>query len=83
MEHFRLTYIIDKVAKKKGIVVRHRNSGYSMLLTPDAEESKHWYVFETKGKNILNALRYSRLTFTLWEKSKIANPETIFKHLKD
>jgi hypothetical protein len=47
----------------KGIVVRHRNSGYTTLITPDAEDSKYWYVFETKGKNILNALRYSKIDF--------------------
>jgi hypothetical protein len=47
----------------KPIVVRHRNSGYTTLITPLAEDSEYWYVLETKGKNILDALRYSKIDF--------------------
>jgi hypothetical protein len=47
----------------KTIVVRHRNSGYSTTITPLAEDSKYWYVLETKGKNILDALRYTKIDF--------------------
>ncbi len=49
----------------KSIVVRHRNSGYTTLITPHAEDSKYWYVLETKGKGkkILDALRYSKTDF--------------------
>jgi hypothetical protein len=47
----------------KSIVVRHRNSGYTTLITPLAEDSKYWYVLGTKGKNILDALHYSKLDF--------------------
>jgi hypothetical protein len=47
----------------KAIVVRHRNSGYCTTITPLAEDSRYWYVLETKGKNILDALRYSKIDF--------------------
>jgi hypothetical protein len=47
----------------KPIVVRNRNSGYTRLISPLAEDSKYWYVFETKGKDILDALRYSKIDF--------------------
>jgi hypothetical protein len=47
----------------KTIVVRHRNSGYSTTITPLAEDSKYWYILETKGKNISDALRYSKIDF--------------------
>jgi hypothetical protein len=45
------------------IVVRHRNSGYTTLITPLAEDSKDWYVLETKGKKVSDALRYSKTDF--------------------
>jgi hypothetical protein len=47
----------------KTIVVRHRNSGHSTTITPLAEDSKYWYVIETKGKNISDALRYAKIDF--------------------
>ena len=47
----------------KAIVVRHRNSGYTTLITPLAEDSEYWYVHETKGKNMSDALRYSKIDF--------------------
>jgi hypothetical protein len=47
----------------KPIVVRHRNSGYTTLITPLAEDSKYWYVLETKGRDILESLRYSKIDF--------------------
>ena len=47
----------------KRIVVRHRNSGYTTLITPLTEDSQYWYVLETKGKDVLNALRYSKIDF--------------------
>jgi hypothetical protein len=47
----------------KTIVVRHRNSGYSTTITPLAEDSKYWYVLDTKDKNTLDALRYSKIDF--------------------
>jgi hypothetical protein len=47
----------------KAIVVRHRNSGFSTTITPLAEDSKYWYVLETKGKNIVDALRYAKTDF--------------------
>ena len=47
----------------KTIVVRHRNLGYSTTITPLAEDSKYWYVPETKGRNIIDALRYSKTDF--------------------
>jgi hypothetical protein len=30
----------------KPIVARHRNSGYTTLITPLAEDSEHWYVLD-------------------------------------
>jgi hypothetical protein len=47
----------------KSIVVRHRNSGYCTTITPLAEDSKHWYVLKTKGKDISDTLRYSKTDF--------------------
>lgn len=47
----------------KPIVVRHRNSGFTTLITPLAEDSKNWYVLETNGKDVLDALRYSKMDF--------------------
>ena len=47
----------------KAIVVRHRNSGYTTLITPLAEDSKYWYTRETKGKNVTDELRYSKIDF--------------------
>jgi hypothetical protein len=47
----------------KSIVVRHKNSGYTTLITPLAEDSEYWYVLETKGKDVLDALHYSKIDF--------------------
>jgi hypothetical protein len=47
----------------KSIVVRHRNSGYTTPITPLAEDSKCWYTLETKGKKVLDTLRYSKTDF--------------------
>jgi hypothetical protein len=48
----------------KSIVVRHRNSVYTTLITPLAEDSKYWYVLEIEGEgNVLDALRYSKIDF--------------------
>jgi hypothetical protein len=47
----------------KAIVVRHRNSGYCTTITPLAEDSRYWYVLKTKGKSILDALRYAKIDF--------------------
>jgi hypothetical protein len=47
----------------KTIVVRHRNSGYTTLITPIAEDSRYRYVLETEGKNVANALCYSKIDF--------------------
>ena len=47
----------------KSIVVRHRNSGYCTTITPLAEDPKYWYVLETKGKDVLDALRYAKTDF--------------------
>jgi hypothetical protein len=47
----------------KPIVVRHRKSGYTTLITPITEDSRYWYVIEAEGKNVLDALRYSKTDF--------------------
>ncbi|CAN5178687.1 hypothetical protein BH18THE2_BH18THE2_14530 [soil metagenome] len=47
----------------KTFVVRNRNSGYSSTITPLAEDSNYWYVLETKGKRVLDALRYAKTDF--------------------
>jgi hypothetical protein len=47
----------------ESIVVRHGDSGYTTLITPLVEDSKHWYVVETKGKNISDTPRYSKTDF--------------------
>jgi hypothetical protein len=47
----------------KPIVVRHRNSGYCTTITPLAEDPKYWYVLESKGKDVLDAQRYSKIDF--------------------
>jgi hypothetical protein len=47
----------------KTLVVRHRDSGYTTLITPLAEDSKYWYVFETEGKDVLDMLRYPKMDF--------------------
>ena len=47
----------------KNIVVRHRNSGYTTLITPLVEDPKYWYALETNGKDVTDALRYSKLDF--------------------
>jgi hypothetical protein len=47
----------------KAIVVRHRNSGYTTLITPLAEDSEYWYVPDTEGRNILKAQRYLKIDF--------------------
>jgi hypothetical protein len=52
----------------KSIVVRHRNSGDTTLIAPLAEDSKYWYVLKTKGKKVLDVLRYSKIDFDLMGK---------------
>jgi hypothetical protein len=54
----------------KPIVVRHRNSGYCTTITPLAEDPKYWYVLESKGKDVLDAQRYSKIDFDSMGKSK-------------
>ena len=45
------------------LVIRHRKSGYTTTICPFDEDSKYWYAIETKGKKILDTLRYSKLDF--------------------
>jgi hypothetical protein len=47
----------------KTLVVRNRNSGYSTIITPLAEDSKYWYVIEERGKKVLDTLRYAKTDF--------------------
>ena len=47
----------------KSLVIRHRNSGYTTTIFPFDEDSKYWYATETKGKRIVETLRYSKLEF--------------------
>jgi hypothetical protein len=45
------------------LVIRHRNSGYTTTIRPFDEDTKYWYAIETKGKKIMETLRYSKLDF--------------------
>lgn len=49
----------------KTFVVRHRRLGYTTTITPFDEDSKCWYVIETKGKKILDTLHYPKIDFDL------------------
>jgi hypothetical protein len=47
----------------KGLVVRHRKSGYTKTILPFHEDHKYWYVTEIQGKKIVETLRYSKREF--------------------
>ena len=63
----------------KSIVIRHRNSGYTTLITPLAEDSIYWYTLETKGKSVTDALSYSKIGFDFMGEKEKGNLETIFQ----
>jgi hypothetical protein len=48
--------------KLKEIVLRHRKSGYTILVTPYKEDSEYWYVVEDINGN---TLLYSKVDFDL------------------
>jgi hypothetical protein len=52
-----------KGRKLKDIVLRHRNSGYTITITPYKEDSKYWYVVESINGDISNTDWYSKLDF--------------------
>ena len=47
----------------KGLVVRHRTSGYTRTIIPFDEDYEYWYATEIKGKKIVETLRYSKREF--------------------
>jgi hypothetical protein len=47
----------------RNLVIRHRNSGYTTTICPFHENSRYWYVVETKGKKVVETLRYSKIDF--------------------
>jgi hypothetical protein len=47
----------------KGLVVRHRGSGYTRTIIPFDEDHEYWYVTEIQGKKIVETLRYSKREF--------------------
>jgi hypothetical protein len=47
----------------KGLVVRHRGSGYTRTIIPFDEDHEYWYVTEIQGKKIVEILRYSKREF--------------------
>jgi hypothetical protein len=52
-----------KGRRLKAIVLRHRNSGYTISITPYKEDSEYWYVIKHKGGDILNTNRYSKVDY--------------------
>ena len=62
--YFGLTYIIDiRTKTMKGLVVRHRKSGYTKTILPFDEDREYWYVTEIQDKTIVETLRYSKREF--------------------
>jgi hypothetical protein len=49
----------------KGLVVRHRRSGYARTIIPFDEDHEYWYVTEIQGKKVVEILRYSKREFDL------------------
>jgi hypothetical protein len=47
----------------RNLVVRHRNSGYTTTICTYAEDIRHWYAVEIKGKKIVDRTRYSKIEF--------------------
>ena len=47
----------------KGLVVRHRRSGYTRTIIPFDEDYEYWYVTEFVDKTIPETLRYSKRLF--------------------
>ena len=47
----------------KGLVVRHRRSGYTKTIFLFDEDHEYWYVNEIQDKKIVETLRYSKREF--------------------
>jgi hypothetical protein len=56
---------MKKGHKLREIVLRHRKSGYCILITPYKEDSEYWYVLEDLNGDILNTIWYSKVDFDL------------------
>jgi hypothetical protein len=47
----------------KGLVVRHRKSGYMKTILPFDEDREYWYATEIQDKKVVETLRYSKREF--------------------
>jgi hypothetical protein len=46
-------------------VLKHRSMDLLTTITPFDEDSQYWYVVETRGKNVIDILRYRKFDFLL------------------
>ena len=56
---------IKKGRKLQEVVLRHRRSGYLILVTPYKEDSEFWYVVEDANGDISNTRWYSKVEYDL------------------
>ena len=47
------------------LVIKHRQMDLLTTITPFDEDSQYWYVVETRGKNIIDTLRYRKFDYYL------------------
>jgi hypothetical protein len=45
------------------LVIKHRSMDLLTTITPFDEDSQYWYVVETRGKNMIEILRYRKFNF--------------------
>jgi hypothetical protein len=46
-------------------VIKHRRMDLLTTITPFDEDSQHWYVVETRGKNMIDILRFRKFDFCI------------------